>query len=274
MLYGLLFLYNTLVFQNQTNLAVMKKTVAKILFCAMFVSTILLQGCKKQNATLNLPQLADYYPMQSGKVLIYREDSTHLDVTAMVLLVNSYLIKDSIGTVFNDNTGRPSYPIYRFITDTLSSAPWQALYTYYVTATTNNVEVVDDNNLRFIKLVEPLTDSFTWNGNSHIDTKSATSPYQYMDGWNYIYRSVNMPFTVLEGNIDSTVTILQDDNTSPPGPFDATNYQQRIYSLEVYGKGIGLIYKNFLYWTWQPQPPPAQYQTDSYGIVLNLISVQ
>ncbi len=257
---------------KQATLTVIKKLAGFCWLGTLCICVAELSGCKKQTEVLNLPQLANYYPMQPGRVLIYREDSTHLDVTAMQLLVSSYLIKDSIGTVFNDNTGRPSYPIYRFITDTLNSNPWQALYTYYVTETTQFAQVVDDNNLRFIKLVEPITDSFSWNGNSYVNINDPN--YEYFSGWNYIYRNVNAPYTTLMGNIDSTLTILQNDDTSPPGPFDPANYQQRIYSLEVYGKGIGLIYKNFLYWTWQPTPPPAQYQNDSYGVVLNLLQVK
>jgi hypothetical protein len=233
-----------------------------------------LHGCKKETETLYLAKPADYYPLVTGKVFIYRLDSTYLDATATQLLVNSYLVEDSIGTVFNDNAGRPSYPVYRFITDTLNSAPWQALGTYYITETSQTAEVVDDNNLRFIKLKAPLNEGAAWSGNSYIDTRSATSPYQYMDGWNYTCQNVNMPFTTLKGSLDSTVTVLQVDDTSPPGPFDAASYQQRNYSLEVYAKGIGLVYKDFLHWTWQPDPPPAQYQKDSYGFRLNLIDVR
>ena len=249
----------------------MKKLASTACFCILFVTLCVLQGCKKQSTNLNLPQLADYYPTQPGKVFIYRLDSTYLDVTYTQLLVSSYLIKDSIGTVYNDNLGRASYPVYRFITDTLNSTPWQALVTYYITPTTQDVEVVDDNNLRFIKLVEPIVDSFTWSGNSYINTQTGT--YQYMAGWNYIYRNVNQPYTVLKGTVDSTVTVLQDDNTSPPGPFDPSNaFQERDYSIEVYGKGIGLIYKDFLHWIWQGGM--QQYDPYSYGIRLNLISVQ
>jgi hypothetical protein len=134
--------------------------------------------------------------------------------------------------------------------------------------------VVDDENLRFVKLAQPITDSFMWSGNTYIDTKSAGSPYQFMDGWNYTYQAVNQPYPVLMGNIDSTVTVLQNDVLSPPGSFDPTQFQERIYSQEVYGKNIGLVYKNFLHWTWQTDPGPAQYSPDSYGITLNLMQVK
>jgi hypothetical protein len=250
----------------------MKKMAYCGCLCMLLTGMAVLQGCKKQFTQLNLQNATAYYPLTAGKVFVYRMDSTHLDVAAMQLLVSSWLVKDSVGKSFKDNTGRMSYPVYRFITDTLSSTPWQAMYTYYATITSTAAEVVDDNNLRFLKLVTPVNEGFSWNGNSYINTQDPG--YLYMMGWNYVYQNVNMPFTTLKGNIDSTVTVLQNDDTSPPGPFDPNAYQERIYSVEVYGKGIGLVYKNFLHWTWQTDPPPAQYDKDSYGIVLNLISVK
>ncbi len=131
---------------------------------------------------------------------------------------------------------------------------------------------MDDNNLRFIKLAAPPVNGVSWQGNTYIDTKSATSPVQYMDGWNYTYQNVNLPDTVLKGVVDSSITVLQVDELIPDEPFDPTIYQQNNYSIEVYGKGIGLIYKEFLHWTWQPTPEPASYQDDSYGFKINLIS--
>jgi len=252
----------------------MKKLRRNIYNGALLLCIISLVNCKKQTEQLALPKLADYTALQTGKVLLYHLDSTVIDPSGTQLVVNTYLAKDSIASTFTDNTGRLSYTVYRFITDTLNAGPWQPLLTYYITPTDNTIETVDDNNLRFISLTQPVTEGFTWNGNSYIDTKSATSNYQYMDGWTYTYQNVNKPYTVIKGTTDSTITVLQVDETSPPGPFDPGVYQQRNYSIEVYGKNIGLLYKEFLHWTWQPNPPPAQYQGDSYGIKLNLIDVR
>ncbi len=250
----------------------MKKLCSAIYIVTLF-SIVGFIGCKKQTAVLNLPKLTAYYPLQVGRVLTYRLDSTVIDASNTQLIVKSYLLKDSFAGTFNDNVGRLSYLVYRYITDTLNTQPWQPLSTYYITPTEHSVEVVDDNNLRFIKLVDPIQNDITWSGNSYIDTKSANSLYQYMDGWPYTYQNVNMPFTVIKGVLDSTVTVLQVDETSPPGPFDPTQYQQRNYSLEVYANGIGLAYKDFLCWTWDLNPYVG-YVAYSYGFKLNLISVQ
>ena len=259
---------------KHVNLGGMKRLLRNIYTGILFICVISLVGCKKETTELDFPKLADYSALQTGRVLIYHLDSTVIDQSDAALVVTSYLIKDSIASTFTDNTGRLSYKVFRFITDTLNKSPWQSLSTYYITPTEQSVETVDDNNLRFISLKEPVEDNFTWNGNSYIDTKSANSNYQYMDGWTYTYQNVNMPFTVLKGTIDSTISVLQVDETSPPGPFDPDVYQQRNYSLEVYAKSIGLIYKEFLHWTWQTDPQPSHYDVDSYGFKLNLIDVR
>ena len=230
-------------------------------------------SCKKNDSTVFL-NASYYYPVHPGMVWFYRLDSTTVPPFGTALVTNTYHLKDSAGASFLDNTGRASWPIYRFITDTLEQNPWQSISTYYITQTSNTMEVVDDNNLRFIKLISPVSNGKTWQGNSYIDSHSATSPYQYLDDWTYTYDSVNMPFTTLYGVIDSSVIIHQRDETLPEGNFDPQFYQQRNYSVEVYGYNIGLVYKNFLHWTWQPTPAPARFEDGSYGIILNLLRVK
>jgi hypothetical protein len=237
-------------------------------FC--FVSVIFLfVGCAKQTAEISLPLPSSYYPLETGHAFIYRLDSTLIAYNGISLTVHSYLAKDSIADTIRDNQNRLSYRVYRLITDTLGIYPWQNIATYYITPTDHSVEVMDENNLRFIKLKEPIQNGFSWQGNSYIDTKSAGSLYQYLDGWSFTYQNVGQPFTVLNGVLNNTITVLQQDETSPPGDFDPNNYQQRNYSVEVYAQDIGLVYKEFLHWTWQPIP--GEYENDSYGIKLNLI---
>jgi hypothetical protein len=237
------------------------------------VFSIVFFSCKKDQVPAYANAI-NYYPLQSGHVWFYRLDSTTIPPFGTELVVHSYHLKDSVGVSFLDNTGRTSWPVYRFVTDTLEENSWQPISTYFITPTQTDVEVVDDNNLRFIKLVSPVSEGQNWMGNSYIDTRSATTQFQYLDDWNYTYDSVNIPYTTLAGTFDSSVVVHQQDETSPEGDFDPQYYQQRNYSVEVYAYNTGLIYKNFLHWTWQPTPPPAGYDDGSYGVVLNLISIK
>ncbi len=242
---------------------------------AVFICFQFFISCTKQDTISSSFKAINYYPVAAGKVWIYRLDSTTTPDFGSALVITSYHIKDSVATSFLDNTNRTSWIVYRFISDTLELTGWQSLSTYYITPTATDIEVLDDNNQRFIKLVTPVVPNKTWQGNSYIDTRSITSPVQYLDGWNYIYAAVDSSYTTLAGVIDSTVTVLQQDETSPEGAFNPDYFQQRDYSVEVYAKGIGLVYKDFLHWIWQPgDQQPGSYQDGSYGIRLNLIKTK
>jgi hypothetical protein len=217
---------------------------------------------------LAYPALTEYYPLQVGRSYTYRMDST---VTVFGSLQTKYYrVKDSVESKFNDAQGRPSFRVWRYITDSGQTQPWKFLATQVATIDEKNkwIEYVD-NNLRFIVLHQPLKESYSWKGNSYLDTKSGNSPVKFMDEWDYTYQDVDQPYTVRKGKFDSTITILQVDEVSPPGPFNPMFYQQTNYSIEVYAKGVGLIYKELIHKTWQISP--GRWDDDSYGIKLTLV---
>ncbi len=234
------------------------------------VVLLLLNGCSKENETLSPATITDYFPLKPGLAYIYRMDSTLPAPFGTALVVHSYQAKDTIESTFTDNQGRLSYRIFRFVRDTAGVQSWRFAATYVATPTASTLEYVD-NNLRFIKLAQPIKDGFMFRAHTYIDTKSLNSPAPFLDEWEYEYQNVGMPYTVLNKTYDSTVTVAQRDETTPPGPFNPANYQQRNFGVEVYAKGVGLIYKEFLHWTYQTTPPPAKYEDASFGVKLRLI---
>jgi hypothetical protein len=210
-----------------------------------------LLACKKETETLATASLSDYFPLEVGKTNIYRLDSTVPASFGAKLVVKSYQAKDTIESTFTDNEGRLSYRIFRFTRDTAALQPWIFAATFTATPTSEWIEYVD-NNLRFLKLHAPITDGYVWPAHSFIDTRSINSTVPYLDSWDYEYQNANTPYTVLNTAYDTTVTVLQHDETNPEGPFDPSlDLQIRTYGIEVFAKGIGLIYKEFLYWNWQ-----------------------
>ena len=91
-----------------------------------------------------------------------------------------------------------------------------------------------------------------------------------MDGWNYTYANTGQPYDVLAGTIPETVTVNEADETTGSA---TGSYTQTIYSAEIYGKNIGLIYKKFLYSAYQS--PNVEYPngvTFGYGLTFNMVS--
>jgi hypothetical protein len=244
----------------------MKKSVL------FFVVYSTLMACKRTDTATPFLTASDFYPLRVGKSWTYRMDSTGPFNFGSQLVTTAYLVKDTItADTFRDNSNRLSYTVIRLLNDSNGTQNWNYLLTYFATPTATGMELVDDRNLRFIKLTTPVSSGRNWLGNSYIDTKSAGSPWQYMDNWNYQYINVGRPDTIGNITYPQTVTILQRDETSPDLPFDPAFYQQRNLSKEIYAEGVGLVYQEFLHWTWQTTPPPAGYEDDSYGIRLQLI---
>ncbi len=244
-------------------------------FGVVSVVILLLVGlfsCKKESETLQTFSLTDYFPLHLGKTYLYRLDSTVPASFGSILAVRSYQAMDSIESTFTDNAGRLSYRIFRFTRDTAGLQPWTFAATFFATPTDQTIEYVD-NNLRFLKLHAPVVEGYSWLAHSFIDTRSLNTTVGYLDDWEYEYRTVDSVYNVLNTTYDSTVTVFQHDETTPEGPFDPNlDVQIRTYGLEVYAKGVGLIYKEFLYWNWQRNPPPPKYQDASYGVKLQLIN--
>jgi hypothetical protein len=240
------------------------------LFVSMMLLGVIAIACNEKE-TANYPRLNEYYSLAVGKTFIYRLDSIVPINFGQALQTRYYRAKDSVESQFTDALGRPSFRIYRYITDSGGTQPWVYKVTNVATIDDGNkwIEYVE-NNLRFVLLKEPISEGFSWKGNSFIDTKSGNSPVKYMDEWNYTYMDIHQPFTVRKGTFDTTISILQTDEVSPPGPHNPSFYQQTNYSKEVYAKGIGLIFKEFLHKTWDLSPGP-HWVDDSYGVKLNLV---
>jgi len=230
---------------------------------------LLLTRCNKKE---DFPggTLTDYMNLSVGKYVTYRLDSLVYINFGQNQTVISYQAKDVVDGTTTDNLGRPTWRVLRSLNDTAASGPWVPSLTYFITPTRETIEVIE-NNFRYQKLKLPLINGFNWKGNSFIDTYSINSNVRYLDDWDYTYDSVNETYTPFNKAIDSTVIVNQRDEVlGTPNNLDA--YSERNYSQEVYAKGVGLIYKNFLHWVFQPRNTsyPNGY-TDGYGITLRMI---
>lgn len=229
------------------------------IFYAAIATLIVFSSCKKTTEEFVTPPLSDYYPLTVGKYITYSLDSvvfyTNFGVSASI---NSYQVKHQVDAKITDNLGRPAYRIIRYIRSS-STAPWVPDNTFMAVPTDNSIEFIE-NNLRFQKLKSPIRQDYTWKGNTYINTTSSTSTLKFLDDWDYTYDSLNVTAKIGALNIDSTIKVAQSDYT------DTYN---RIVSEEKYAKGIGLVYRNFLYTNKGNLTGP--YSDGSYGVVMKMI---
>ena len=229
-------------------------------------------GCDKTvTESVETGELSDWLPLQPGRSVTYRLDSTVYLSLNTVKTVRSYVVRDAVESAFTDNTGRKAYRIVRRIRDAKDTTLWVPNAVFSATPSDNSVEWVE-NNLRFIRLRLPLRDGFAWKGNSYVNT--LTDPLlQYMDDWSYTLDSVGKPKSLDGRTFNETLTVNQR-NEVINNPGDKSRYFSVIRSKEVYAKGIGLVLREFLHETWQPpniSSTTGYYESNSSGIRLTYI---
>lgn len=231
----------------------------KLFSILIVAAVVLLAGCKKTTEQYPSAPLSDYFPLIVGKYITYSLDSTvYYKNFGASASVNSYQVKYVVDAAITDNLGRPAFRILRYIRSTPTAA-WAPENTFMAVNTGNSIEYIE-NNLRFVKLVEPIQQDYTWKGNSFINTNSQTPYLKYYDDWNYTYDSLNMPAKIGALTVDSTIKVAEmDDRTAI----------DRTFSEAKYAKGIGLVYRNFLYWN--TGNANGTFSDASYGVVLKMI---
>lgn len=234
-----------------------------------FLLMVLIASCKKQDANFSSASVSDYFPLQVGKYITYDLDSTVFLNFGQDKVINHYQAQDRVEAKITDNLGRPGFRITRYIRKD-TTQDWTPNIVLMAIPTQNSVEYIE-NNLRFVKLMLPVKQDFSWKGNSYIDTYSNDLGVTYLDDWDYVYDSVGMPLTINSISIDSTVSVDERNEFLGQDPsIPGTQYAEKTYSIEKYGKGIGLIYREFLHWEYQgPQPGTPGYYV-GYGIKLSI----
>jgi len=246
----------------------MKKIISSISVVTILV--LFIMGCEKKDI-YDSAELSEYMNMEVGKYVRYRLDSTLYINFGQKDTVIKYQAKEVIDAAITDNLGRPSWRVIRYLSDTTGTAPWTPSATYMITPSRETIEVVE-NNLRFQKLKLPVISGFNWKGNSAIDTYSSGSEVRYMDDWDYTYEEVENSFTVWNNVVvDNTITVNQRDDKIGGFPTDLSGYSEQTFSKEVYGAGIGLIFRDFLHWEYQPPTGGNPGYRIGYGIKLVMI---
>ncbi len=242
------------------------------LFTTLVLAFFILVGftaCDKKES-LHSAAVEDYFNFAVGKYVRYRLDSTLYINFGQKDTVIKYQARDVIEAAVTDNLGRASWRVVRYLSDSSGTKPWTPATTYLITPTRETIEWVE-NNLRFQKLKLPITEGFNWKGNSFIDTYSINSEVRFMDDWDYTYEDVDAPFTVLNNQIIQNTTTVNQRDEIIGFPNDPNLFSEKTYSKEVYGQGIGMIYRDFIHWEYQPPNGGNPGYKSGYGIKMVMI---
>lgn len=243
----------------------------KTLVALSLVFTII--SCEKQSVEVTFASIKDYYPIQKGRSITYQLDSTIYNESNNTKSISSQIIRDVLDTTLTDNLGTTNYIYKRSIRNKVDTTKWDLQLTYRVIIDSTKL-IVTENNLRFIKLVSPLREGYSWKGNSYINSAENTA-LSYLSDWQYTYEKINTPETINKISFPETISVLQKNDTIG-NPNDRKQYAAILYSKEIYAKQTGLIYKEMINETWQPpnsNNPNGYFEKNCFGIKLSILSI-
>jgi len=228
-------------------------TLHKLAYFSLIV--IILAACKKQEPEpFEIDFGYGYYPLDTGMVWIYDVDSIIYDNFTDPVTIDtiSFQIKEYVESIFEDNEGRDAYRIevYKRMDE---DNDWEIDNVFYANKTRETAEKIE-NNLRFIKLVFPVSLGKTWDGNSYIEAKD---DLEYLDNWEYQITNVGGSFNVGSETFTNTVTILQEDEL---------NVVEKRKGVEVYEHGVGMVYKELIKLD-RPNQPLGDWER---GFIINM----
>ena len=248
------------------------------------VVVVVVAGCKKTINYTSTPSysgsLTDFFiPLQVGKYAIYRLDSLNFYYYGQLDTVTSYLAKDSVENSFTDGAGNQAWLVTRYLSDTLNDNGWTPGETYTVTPSVQNIQM-DEDNLRFVKLAWPISQGFSWPGNTYLPYAPYQDYFQFSDdshlslgNWTYTYQTVDQSYTAGALTFDSTLTVLQADDSINVPITNANAFASRTYWSEIYAKNVGLVYRHTEMWEYQPPTPDGTQQGYKIGFELTMTMV-
>lgn len=217
----------------------------------------LLAACKRTE-TLETMKIEELVPLQVGKYITYRLDSLVFTNTGKTEETHRYRVKHLIERQSTDNQNRPTWIVVTYITDSLGAGPWVQNGTYTITPVDKGLEVTEDN-LRVLKLKQPIKEGFLWKGNSYLPDRPYNPEFPMsidanMDLWEFKYGTINNAEKIGANTIPDVTTVLHIDSAENVPMITDTSFASRELSLEKYAKNVGLVYREFILWENQPNP--------------------
>lgn len=195
------------------------------LYIILLFFTIFVQCCTNDKEVVKVDLGYDYYPIQKGHFIVYTVDSFFYNDFTYSIDSFSFQVKEKIAAEYTDLSNQKSYTVERYYRKTANES-W-VLKDIWNTLITSATAEKTEENIRFIKLVFPLKKELSWNGNR----------LNALGEQSYIINAIHAPLTINGQLYDSTLTVLQEADSS---------LIQKKYALEIYAKNVGLVYKRFV----------------------------
>lgn len=245
------------------------------IFGALFMCLSLF-SCKDEKEEYVTEPLSDYMPLEAGKYITYRLDSLVFVDFQRFPEIHKYQVKHVVDAETTDNLGRRSYRIYRFLNNENGTGEWVPDGTYFITPLEHRVEVVEDN-LRMIKLQSPIREGTSWKGNTYLP-HDPYDPFGYnfsndddMQNWEFYFQLFESSTTVNDQTYNDVYSIEQQNDFSNVPIADPLSYGYKNRAAEKYARGIGLVYREYEMWEYQPNLSGPDPYYSGFGVTMWMI---
>jgi len=179
-------------------------------------------GCTETHEVNTDAYGTDYFPLEVGQFAIYQVEGVEY-INPQDSVEFSYQLKESITESFEDLEMGISYKILREKREN-ENDDWKTDSIW--TARKDEIQAIKtENNVPYVRLVFPLKENKTWNGNA-LNGKESHE---------YEMINVHKPFEGKFSSFDRSVTVIQD--------LVPDMIVQNKLKKEVYSQHIGLVYK-------------------------------
>lgn len=179
-----------------------------------------------------------YFPLELNVPLFYDQDSIVLFNTTggIVYDTSRSEVRETLVEVFTEADGTESYRGERWQREDENS-PWRFIQTYTVSRS-NTALTRREDNLQFTKLIFPIRDGRSWDGNAAFDVRrEIVVGGEFLDvfnGWDYRYQEVGNDFTAPSGRSFSDVVLVRQALVED-------NLIDLRQAHEIYAPGVGLV---------------------------------
>jgi hypothetical protein len=196
--------------------------------CFVLLFSLFLYSCTEEkeiydDRDINPELLKAYIPVEVGRYITYRLDSTVFTQLGRGEEVHSYQERHVIQGVVTDNLGRTSYRVFRYIRDLAGLKDWTQNGAYYITPLTDKTEVVESNQ-RIINLIVPIREGMTWKGNSYLPSDSYISTgFSDIDKWDFTIKKTDETLALSKGTFRNVITVERFNDENVPDTVVVSN---------------------------------------------------
>ncbi len=178
-----------------------------------------------------------FFPLELNQPLFYTLDSIVLFNTTAGIVYDTTTaeVRETLVERFVETDGTETYRGERWQRADENS-PWRFVQTYTVSRTAT-AAFREEDNLRFTKMIYPITENQSWDGNVAFDVRrQIVVGGEFLDvfnGWDYRYDTIGATLTLATGRtVENAVRVEQ-------AAVDILIDFRDAY--EVYASGIGLV---------------------------------